>query len=188
MPTDESARTAARLLATGEVADLDVAIRRAVELHGAPAPTRKRVRAHLRAMTQQAVGREQYDEMVRALLARAEEIMTALEATDTCTTALVGRGARGEIDGGVTLHVRAYTALEIGELAEHLVDCGYDEPAFETADTRVGRLSRLRFLEDGIEIVVTRCPPNVGAPVDRDLFHGNRLAHLDLAGLRRRLE
>ena len=90
---DEAAREAARLMARGEAATLEEALQRVMQRFGGPTPSRKRVWAHLRAMSQQSLGAEGYARFVRSVLARAEAVMSTLEYAHGCTTHLVGRAA-----------------------------------------------------------------------------------------------
>ncbi len=189
--TDAIAAEAARLLDAGRAADIDDAIRTAAELLGyehAPLPGAGRVRNHARALAMQSLGEEGYRESVRAVWEIAERLMTVLEeAMPDADQLLVGRAAEGLIDAGVTVHIRLYTEESIGEVARTLVEYGYDEPAFETAETRLGRLSQLKLVDDGIEIVVTRLLPHMAGPEKVDLFTGKPLRSATLEELRRKL-
>ncbi|MBT8485465.1 MAG: hypothetical protein HKO59_03635 [Phycisphaerales bacterium] len=193
MPSpDDIAREAARLVATGVSADVTHAIRLATERLGpsdAHAPGSGRVRAHLRAMTEQTLGAEGYRAEVRRVWSIAETLMTLIEETlPDARTTLAGRGAEGKIDGGVTLHLRVGTERPLAELVDRLVTHGYEEPAFETANTRFGRLDRIRFVEEGTPVVVTRCLPSIRVEEQRDLFEGRPISVLDLDGVRARLD
>lgn len=172
--TDNIAREAARLLEAGRCAGIDEAIRTAagvLGLHGVELPGRGRVRKHARARAMQALGEEGYAESVRDVWRAAERLMTVLsEAMPDCTVLLAGRAAEGLIDAGVTVHVRLYAEAPIGAVAQALVDFGYDEPAFETAATRLGRLDRLRLADGDLELVVTRCLPHMVDRAGLDLF------------------
>jgi hypothetical protein len=189
--TDAIAAEAARLLDAGRAADIDDAIRTAAELLGyehAPRPGAGRVRNHARALAMQALGEEGYRESVRFVWEIAERLMTVLaEAMPDADLLLVGRAAEGLIDAGVTVHVRLYTEVPIGEVARTLVEFGYDEPTFETAESRLGRLSQLKLVDDGIEIVVTRLLPHMAGPEKTDLFTGKPLRSATLEELRRKL-
>ncbi len=133
----------------------------------------------------QAQGSEGYALSVADVWRVAERIMTVLaEAVPDAEPLLAGRAAQGLIDGGVTLHVRVYTRVSIGDVAQTLVDFGYEEPGFETAETRFGRLDRLRMADEGVEVIVTRCPPNVVVRSGEDLFSGKPLSTATLAELR----
>ncbi len=136
----------------------------------------------------QALGSEGYARSVGDVWRVAERIMTVLyEAMPDAEPLLVGRAAQGLIDGGVTLHIRLYTQVPIGEVAQTLVNFGYEEPGFETARTRSGRLDRLRLEEDGLEVLVTRCPPNVVRRSGVDLFTGKPVGTATLEELRAKL-
>jgi hypothetical protein len=125
---------------------------------------------------------------VRRVWQVAERVMTVLDQVMSHGKALlVGRAAQGLIDGGVTLHVRLYTDAPIGDVADALVEFGYDEPSFETVDTRLGRLNRLRLEDDGLELVLTRCLPHMAGSADRDLFSGRPITTATLAEVRRKL-
>lgn len=187
--TDAIAREAARLIETGCTSDVGEAVRlaaRALGAEDAPRPGPGRVRRHAQAMSMQALGSAAYADRVDAILDVAEALLTSIEhALPDAEAVLVGRAARGQVDGDVTLHVRVYTDRRISSLAEALVELGYEEPAFETAQTRQGRFDRLKFAEEGIDVVVTRCPPAT-ARGHRDLFSGRAVPAATAEDLRRR--
>ena len=186
--TDQIAREAARLIETGGAESIDAAIHAAasaLNLQDVPLPGRGRVRKHAQAMSMQALGDEGYTESVRNVWEIAEQLMTALEqAMPDEPTLLVGRAAKGQIDAGVTIHIRIYTKSQIAEIGQMLVDFGYDEPAFETVDAAVGRLNQIRLTEDGIEIVLTRCLPAMLKDAQVDLFRGQAIGTVTLEELR----
>ena len=190
--TDAIAREAARRLESGRSAGIGEAIRAAAEslgLRDADLPGHGRVRKHAQAMAMQALGSAGYDESVRDVWRAAERLMTVLvETMPGVDPVLVGRAAEGQVDGGVTVHIRLYTDAAIGDVAETLVEFGYDEPAFETARTRLGRLSRLRLSDEGVEIVLTRLLPHMTDAARTDLFTGRPIATATLDDLRRKLE
>lgn len=190
--TDRIAHEAARLFASGQVDSLPVAIRHAVEalgLHQVPAPSPGRVRQHLQALSMQALGDVGYQKAVEDFLNIAQEIMALLEASfDDMQTFLVGRAVKGFCDGGATLHIRMYTKQPVGLIAARLVEGGYEEPEFRTAETRFGRLDRMRLSDNGFEIVLTRCWPALQKHAGEDLFTGRRIESLDLEALNQRLE
>ena len=186
--TDQIAREAARLIETGRVGSIDDAIRAAataLNLHEVPMPGQGRVRKHVQAMSMQALGDEGYAESVRNVQEIAEQLMTALEqAMPDDPTLLVGRAAKGLIDAGVTIHIRIYTKEPIDQIAQALADFDYDEPTFETAETSVGRLNRIRLTEDGVEIVLTHCLPEMIKDAHVDLFKGQPIEAVTLEELR----
>ncbi|MEE8458361.1 MAG: hypothetical protein V3S08_00725 [Phycisphaerales bacterium] len=189
--TDEVAREAARLMASSRSGSIGEAIRAAASAlgyHDVDLPGHGRVRKHAQGLAMQALGREGYARSVDDVWQAAERIMTVLtEAIPDAEPLLAGRAAQGLIDGGVTLHVRVYTHASIGDIAQTLVDFGYDEPGFETAATRFGRLDRLRLADEGVEILLTRCPPDVVGRSAVDLFTGKPVRTATLAGLRGKL-
>jgi hypothetical protein len=137
----------------------------------------------------QALGEEGYRASVRAVWEIAERLMTVLaEAFPDGDPLLVGRAAEGLIDAGVTVHVRLSTETPIGEVARTLVEFGYDEPGFATAETRLGRLSQLRLVDEGIEVVVTRLLPHMNGAEKIDLFTGKPVRTATLDELRARIE
>jgi hypothetical protein len=203
--TDRIAREAARLIELGTTADLNEAIRRAAETLGlrhGPRPGHGRVRKHAQAMTMQALGDRGYTDLVRSVLATAEEVMTTLEyafgepaarrgahrGAGGDSVLLVGRAAEGHVDAGAAVNIRLYSRRPIGHVAAALVEVGYAEPEFDTVETRHGRLNRLRFLSEGIEISVTRCRPEMSGDARRDLVTGKTIATMQLNELRQRLE
>lgn len=189
--TDEIAREAARLMEFNCAWSIGEAIRAAASAlgyHDVDLPGHGRVRKHAQGRAMQALGSEGYAQSVADVWRVAERIMTVLaEAVPDAEPLLVGRAAQGLIDGGVTLHVRVYTQASIGDVAQTLVDFGYEEPGFETAATRFGRLDRLRLADEGIEVLLTRCPPNVVGRSSVDLFSGKPVSTATLAELRRKL-
>lgn len=191
METDRIAREAARLLETGHTDSMREAIRQAAEdlgLSQARLPGHGRVRQHIRGMTMQAMGGEAYAAAVRGVMGQAEQLMTLLETTfEDVHTRLVGRASKGQVDGATAVHVRVYTRRSIGDIAGLLVEQGYEEPEFETAHTKLGRLDRMRVPDEGTELVVTRCLPESIGQADRDLFTGRPIESIDLETLRRRI-
>jgi len=189
--TDQIARHAARLIQTGRAGDIAQAIRTAADslgYHDAPLPTRGLVRRHVQGMAMQALGERAYTETILDVWRTAEAMMTVIEeALPDCATMLAGRPAKGHIDAGVTLHIRAYTARPMRDIVETLLAYGYGEPAFETAHTRLGRLDRIRFDEDPGEVVITRCLPEMRRRSGVDLFNLSPIETATLEDLRRRL-
>lgn len=184
---DQIAREAARLFELGQAGSVRDALRRAVDTLGTvnPPVTTGRVRQHIQAMHMQASGQAGYYADVRHIYEQVEELLAAIElAWPTARTVLVGRAARGLVDGSTEVHVRIYTDEPIETLADRLVELGYDEPTFETVNTTLGRLNRIRLPDDVGEIVLTRCLPPMYATVDRDLFTGRRTALMTPADVR----
>lgn len=188
--TDDIAREAARLIETSRVSSIPEAIRAAAETLGyrdAELPGHGRVRKHAQAMSMQALGDVGYTESVLDVLRAAERLMTVLaELLPESDALLVGRAADGHIDAGVRLHVRLYTQTPIGEVAGLLVSFGYDEPAFETVNTRLGRLNRLILDDNGLELVVTRCLPRMAENAHLELFRGRPIKTATLEEIRAR--
>ncbi len=190
--SDLIAREAARLIEVGEFQSIDAALRQASsnpEFRGAPLPSHGRVRLHAQAMSMQSLGEGEYIERGTSIWRIADEVMSTLELglPDSHTT-LMGRVADGHFDADALIHIRLNTRATIGEAAAALVEFGYDEPAFTTADTRHGRFDQLRFSEGGINIVITRVPPGPVVHGDVDLFSGKPVATLTLTALRQKLD
>ena len=189
--TDQIAREAARLIETGKAGTVAEAIRLAADalhLRDAPMPGHGRVRKHAQGMAMQAMGASAYRQSIRDVWSIAEQILTVIEQSQPGgSSVLVGRAAKGQIDAGVTLHLRVYTRRPIREIVESLVAYGYEEPSFETAETRFGRLDRIRFREEGCQVVLTRCLPEMAGQMNRDLFTGRPIAMVTGGELRRRL-
>lgn len=185
---DRIARRAAALISAGREHDIHRAVRIAAESlgfkHGAPLPSDGEVRRHLQGMAQEALGAEGYRAQVDDTLALAAETMDHLERAFGAPTLLCGRGARGQFDGGAELHVRLYARAELSDIAQVLVDAGFDEPAFETVDTTHGKANRLRTALEGVVLVVTRCLPEWWGTRADDLVTGRRTAVRTLDELR----
>ncbi len=189
--TDEIAREAARLMASSRSGSIGEAIHAAASAlgyHDVDLPGHGRVRKHAQGLAMQALGREGYARSVDDVWQAAERIMTVLtEAIPDAEPLLAGRAAQGLIDGGVTLHIRVYTQASIGDVAQTLVEFGYDEPDFETVRTRLGRLDRLLLEDDGIPVTVTRCLPEMAGRSGVDLFTGRRIETATLDEVRTKL-
>jgi hypothetical protein len=139
-------------------------------------------------MSMQAMGAEAYHESVLDIWRLADELMATIEQiAPGSRPALVGRAAKGHVDAGARLNVRLHTRMPIDCIAAALVDYGYPEPGFDTADTRFGRFDRLRFEEAGCEVVVTRCLPELIDRAGVDLFTGQPLPSLSADQLHARL-
>lgn len=190
--TDRIAHEAARLIGLGRAGDIGAAIRSAAEALGladARMPSHGRVRRHSQAMSMQAMGEAAYVEAQKKALSIAEEIMAGCEhAIPNAEALLVGRTAQGQIDIGAAIHIRLYTDATIPEIAQALVDLGYAEPTFHTIDTRHGRLNQVRLIEEGVEIALMRCLPELRPLANVDLISGKRIAMIGLSALRRRIE
>lgn len=188
---DRIARRAAALVAAGREHDIHRAIRVAAETlgfgHGAPLPSDGEVRRHLQGIAEESLGADGYRAEVDETLALAAEVMECLERAFAARTLLCGRGARGQFDGGAQLHVRLYARADLRDVAQLLVDEGFEEPAIETVDTVHGRANRLRTAQDGVELVVTRCLPEWWDTRADDLVTGRRTSIRSLEELRRRL-
>ena len=186
---DLLAQQAARLVHSGRVESIDDAIRRVVEETGwveVPRPSKGLVRRHVQGLTMQAIGAQEYQKRIVNVWEVAERVMNVL---DDCDPHLLGRAARGLIDAGVTLYIRVFTSQRIGVLAERLVEAGYPEPGFSTADSpRFGRFDRLELTDQGQPIVITRCAPHQRELAEVDLFTGRPIESIDLIALRRQIE
>jgi hypothetical protein len=189
--TDRIAREAARLLETGRADSVASAIRAAadaLDAADAPLPGHGTVRKHIQGMAMQAMGDVAYRASVRGILSIAEQTMSLLEhALPDAQCLLMGRAAKGLVDGPVTLHIRVHTRRPMREIVEAVIEYGHDEPAFETGETRLGRLDRIRFAEEDCEIVITRCPPEMVRERSRDLFTGRVIASATVEELRRHI-
>ena len=189
--TDEIAREAASLIATGKAQTVAEAIRRAADalnLRDAPMPGHGLVRRHAQGMAMQAIGDNAYRQSIRAVWSVAEQIMAVVEqALPSANSVLVGRAVKGQIDAGVTIHLRVYTPSPMREIVESLLAYGYEEPSFETAETRFGRLDRIRFQDEGCEVLLTRCLPEMAGQMGCDLFTGRSIPTATAEELHRRL-
>jgi len=185
---DQIAREAARLIELGRESAIPAAIKRAMDAAGTldsnDAPSHGHVRRHIQGFAMQTMGEHGYADEVARTLAIAEEVMTVFE---DARPILAGRASKGQIAGGVTLHIRIYTNRPVGQIAQTLVDFGYEEPRIETINTRWGRINRLRFTEDGCEVVLSRCLPEMWKDRARGLTRDEAVSIIDLSALRGRL-
>lgn len=190
--SDEIAREAARLMQTGRAKDIDDALHRAAESLGyerTHLPGHGRVRKHAQAMAMQAMGDAAYHELRVKIWRIAEQVMTCFEHTmPEAMCEFVGRAAEGLIDAGVTIHIRLYTRHSDVELAKVLLDFGYDEPQFQTIETRFGRMQQIRFTEEGVEVALTRVMPELASKAAKDLVTDKPIEKLSLSELRRLID
>lgn len=188
---DRIAREAARLLDRGaapSIADAIEAAAARLGLETCDRPGAGLVRRHLQGQAMAALGAEGYADRVRALYESIEHVMTALvEGCNDAEALLVGRAARGRVDGVEAIHVRVYTTCPIGAMAEILVGFGWDEPSFATADTRFGRLDRMILHDEDRPIIITRCLPAMYAHRGLGLYSRKPIVAETLAEVRKRL-
>jgi hypothetical protein len=137
----------------------------------------------------QALGQSGYYQQLISIWQIAEQLMSLFEqALPDANALLVGRAAQGHFDAGVVIHIRLYSQTNDVEIASLLVEHGYEEPTFKTAESRLGRLSQICFQEEGVDVVVTRCPSNMALPVNGDLFTAKPVEALGLTALRARID
>lgn len=184
---DLIAQEAARLVLEEQVHSIEKAIRQAAEHLGWPdvaRPARRQVHDHIQGMRLETLGEAGCRRQLASLWAAAEQIMTVFEDD---RPSLVGRAAEGRIDGEVSLRIRLYSDSRVSELADRLLQWGYEnELSFDTAHTRLGRFDRINLIEDGIPITLTRCPITRFHEVHAVNLHtGEPITVVDLISLRR---
>jgi len=187
--TDQIAQQAARLIADKQADSIDIAIRNAKLLLGdvdTQTPSHNRVKQHIQGLAMQSLGRETYHQRIINVWDAAEETMTLLDRYDPI---IVGNVLKGHIDATCTLHIRIYTRQQMSTIAATLVEYGYEEPTFETANTKLGRLDRIIFdTSDSIAIVITKCLPEQRTQTrDTNLFTGKKILSADINHLRKRI-
>lgn len=177
---------------TGRADSIDRAIRMAVDAlraHGSPLPGHGRVRKHAQAMCMQALGEADYEQRRLNVWTVAEQIMAAFElAMPDAEMLLVGRAAQGQIDAGVTIHLRLYAEAPLNQIADVLETYGYGEYSFQTVEAAGGRLNQIWFEEGGLPVVITRCPASMNLSRTDDLFTGKPIATVGISALRWLLE
>jgi hypothetical protein len=187
--TDQIAREAARLIQVGRGMDVHAAIHEAAAslgLQGARLPSVERVRKHAQAMAMQAMGEEDYEAKRRQMWETAEQLMAALEfALPDSSTKLVGRAAEGHLDAGVAVHIRLRSNEAVPAIVDQLTLLGYEKVSFRTAETRHGRLTQIVLMDDGFEIVLTRCPNRDEFDDELALFSGKSVKSSTLDQLQR---
>jgi hypothetical protein len=192
--TDLIAREAARLFETGQAPSIRHAVLRAVEalrLPDAPLPSNLLVRRHCRAMSMAALGEDGYKRRILEMWRWAEELMTAIEhSLPDAETALTGRAARGQLDGGLVIHMRVYSNETVQQLAAAMTEHCSAEPTFETVRTRLGPMNRLRIVDedDGYEAMLLRIKHTMKVPHDRCVYTDKVLAARTLQELRALLD
>lgn len=181
------------MMELGEAPSIREAIARAMEdlkALDAPPPSTLQIRQHARLMSMQALGEAGYRRRITDMWRWAEELMTAIEhGLPDATTVLMGRAAQGHLDAGLVINLRVLTDESVKQLAAVLVEHGYPEPSFETVNTTVGRLNRLRISgeTDGYEAVIMRIKRSLNVPSGRCVFTGKLLATRTIDELREQI-
>ena len=191
-PTNEIARVAAQLLAEDETFSIAQAVQAAQQqlgLRDVPLPGAGLVRQHCRARAQAAMGEQGYQDAVRehlVVIAQLMESLVYLQPSDRIL--LMGRAAKGLFDGPGGIFLRLYSEVSPGELARSLVELGYQESTFKTADTRHGRMSQLCFEEAGLSCTVTLIRSGIDFNDQKDLFTGKPVASADRESVQAMIE
>ncbi len=183
---DRIAQHSATLIEAGKADRIHDAIHQAADalnLAHSTLPSHSAVRKHAQAMAMQSMGDAEYHASRRDILRIAEELMTALEQIG-CESLLMGRAAAGQLDADVKLHLRLLSDALFSDLAQSLVDFGYEEPQFDTVHTMYGHLNRMRFTEQNIPIILMRCPPALNIDTHTDVFTGKSIASITVEKLR----
>ena len=188
---DRIAQEAALLLLTKRAEDVPRAVQLAMErmgLRGSRSPSVSMVRQHVNAMLLQAQGGDAEANIHHTALQVAEDVMTVVEERiRPLEVMLVGRLAAGRsmLDAAdPEIHLRVYARVSVGEIVASLVEHGFEEPVFETAHTRLGRLERIRFSESGVKVTLTHCPPEMLTSAEQDLHTGQPIKRVNLQGVR----
>ncbi|MCE2884227.1 MAG: hypothetical protein LW806_04920 [Planctomycetaceae bacterium] len=158
-------------------------------------PTRAELRAHAQAH-EESLGPGVRERRIVDTLEEALEVLAVLEAhviahdpegAERPAPEVYGRAALGELDLDPTVHIRVVTSLSIGDLAAAAVEAGLAEPAFETVDSRHGRIDRLAAEGAFARYRVSRIPPGMRLDPGRDLVSGERVAHAGFEAISRRI-
>lgn len=185
---DELARAAARLFRAGRSPSVAAAIDEAIRRRGGSVtrPPESLVRRHLEGLGEEERGTMGHAASLRAVReAIAEWMETLASLPGDPSVHVVGRAARGELEGDLDVHLRVATDLPIGDLAATLVGHGAPEPVFSTVHGPFGDFHRISFDEPPLRIRITRCPPRTAARPELDLVTGKPQAALDLDAFRR---
>jgi len=193
------ARRAVERLREGRSESVDDAVDEAARELRARAGFRRPERAELRAHAQ--AHEESLGPGVRArrVVDALEEALEVLAALEECVIArdpegaerpapeVYGRAAVGALDLDPTVHIRVVTALSIGDLAAAAVAAGLAEPAFDTVESRYGRIGRLTSEGAFAQYRITRISPGMRVDPDRDLVSGERVLHAGFEAISRRI-
>ena len=169
---DLRARHAAMLLHSGRVSAVSEAIR--IAGRGLPIP-RTLLRRHMAAMEKQEIGEAAVKKRHAGILEVAIEFMDAIEMhferfperyPEAMGTRLAGRAAGGLLDGDPVVHIRVLAEMPPAEVVHLIMETGCEEPRIELLKSRVGKLDRIRTQLDGVEVVLTLCPPQRGGTTE----------------------
>lgn len=185
---DLLAQHAARLFHEGSAATINDAIRTAIQETGwtlVPAPPKSLVRRHVQGLTLQTIGLEAYEQRIIDFWLLALDVLILFQ---DCAPRLLGRAAKGQIDGGATIYIRVFSDQRIGWLADRAAAHFGIDPEFSTADSpHFGRFDRMTIEIESQQIVITRCPMSRSELIDVDLFTARPIASLTIDDLEARL-
>lgn len=187
---DQTARRAAELLRDQLARDIREAIHQACrEPHAVqgPPPTVEQVRRHVDAMAMEKQGWASWQEDRRIRLQELEQFLTAMDYfLDSLEARVAGRAARGLIDVGDCVHIRAWTPRGLEDAAVVLEAGGLGTPEIGSRAVQravaagVPRLGTMTFPGDSTTFQVSLCPNRELVTLERNLVTG---AAIDLASL-----
>ncbi|MBG83247.1 MAG: hypothetical protein CMJ40_01730 [Phycisphaerae bacterium] len=180
---DQIARRAAELLRDGLVGSIGDAIRQARKepdgANGDP-PSFQQVRRHVDAMEMARLGMEGWEANRLTRLEEVDQFLATLEFhLDGIEMRIAGRAARGEIDEGDRVHVRAWIDDELDSAVRILetVDVGPIEVGSRVVDPTVAsglrRLSTILIRGERIEFLISLCPVRAIVTTARNLVTGS---------------
>lgn len=179
---DHTARRAAELLRDRLAGDIREAIQQACRGPDAvpgPPPTVEQVRRHVDAMNMAREGWTGWQAGRRARLLEVEQFLASMEYfLDPLELRVAGRAARGEVDEGDCVHVRAWTDGDLDDAARVLEAAGLGTPQVgsrrvkRTVAAGLSRLGTMAFAGETVEIQVSLCPLREIVTLDRNLVTG----------------
>ena len=192
------ARRAAEMLRDGMAGSIRDAIGQARREPGGGScdpPSIEEVRRHMDAMDMARLGMESWLENRRARLEEVDQFLATLEFyLEGIDLRIAGKAARGEIEAGARVHVRAWVDDELDSVVQILeaADMGPVHVASRKVDAAVAlglrRLSTLLVTGEHVEFMISLCPIRSLVGLGRNLVTGSDIPLADIGQVRAMLD
>ncbi len=191
---DQIARRAAEMLRDGLAGSIRDAIRQARRepggAHGDP-PSLEQVRRHVDAMAMARIGLEAWEADRQLRLQEVDQFLATLEFhLDGIELRIAGRAARGEIDDGARIYIRAWMDEDLDSVVRVLetADIGAVEVGSRKVDPTVAsglrRLTTILVKGEQVEFLISLCPVRTIVVEARNLITGSDIHLADLKQFR----
>ena len=153
------------------------------------------VRRHVDAMAMARIGMEAWEADRQSRLEEVDQFLATLEFhLEGAQWRIAGRAARGEIDAGARIYIRAWIDDELDSVVRILEssDVGPIEVGSRKVDPAVAsglrRLTTLLIRGEQVEFLISLCPVRAIVTEPRNLVTGSDIQLADTRQIRRMLE